>query len=245
MHTRLVFTALQRLILARELDRADPALPASSAEVVAYLKTHTPVAPAFLDEVAAEHARALAGAGAGIHACFPKLHELVRVFLGALDRGESLERLAAVNDLPDRARLTISAVVITRNRCAYLSRCLEAMLRVDRAPDEILVVDNGSTDATREVVERWSAVRPIRYILEPALGVARARNAGSRAARGEILAFLDDDAVPTAGWLAALEHAFLKSRTIGIVGGAIHHFRNDRDDAVSTYYRLQEGPEPC
>ena len=245
MHAKLVFSVLSRLVLDRELTRGRFVWPQNAGELVAYLKEHTPVDPAFLDRVLEAYREALAATGTRLNACFPKLHALVRAFLDASEKGESLASLASLNEQPDRPALSISVVIITRNRCRDLERCLEAILRVRRAPDEILVVDNGSTDATREVVDRIATTRPIRYVLEPKPGVSHARNAGSRAARGDILAFMDDDAVPREAWLENIENAFLKSPSIGIVGGAIHHHRGERDDWITTYYGLQEGNEPC
>jgi glycosyl transferase family 2 len=245
MHAKLVLSALSRLVLCRELTRGRFVWPQNAGELSSYLKKHTPLDPAFLDRVLEAYQEALAGTGHSLNGYFPKLHALVLAFLEAREKGESLASLASLNEQPDRPSLSISVVIITRNRCRDLERCLEAILRVRRAPDEILVVDNGSTDATREVVDRIATTRPIRYVLEPKPGVSHARNAGSRAARGDILAFMDDDAVPREDWLENIENAFLKSPAIGIVGGAIHHHRGERDDWITTYYGLQEGNEPC
>jgi len=102
---------------------------------------------------------------------------------------------------------SITVVIPTFRRPALLQRCIEAVLAQDYAGEyEIIVVDDGGTDDTRALVAefgRQSRV-PLRY-LRPTLahGPAVARNCGWRAARGELIAFTDDDAVPSSDWLSA------------------------------------------
>jgi glycosyltransferase involved in cell wall biosynthesis len=102
----------------------------------------------------------------------------------------------------------LSAVIPTRNRVDRLARTLEGLER--QAMDvsggvEILVVDDGSTDGTREFLGGLGRGGRIRSLFPGAGGPARARNAGAREARGELLLFLGDDIVPSPGFLAAHE----------------------------------------
>lgn len=102
----------------------------------------------------------------------------------------------------------VSVVVPSCERTALLARCLTALLAQDVAPEtfEVVVVDDGPTEATRRLVEAEArrAKPVIRYVAAgPRRGPAAARNLGWRAARGEIIAFTDDDCVPTPGWLRA------------------------------------------
>jgi glycosyltransferase involved in cell wall biosynthesis len=107
----------------------------------------------------------------------------------------------------------LSVVIPTYRRPELLARCLAGVLAQTLDPQafEVIVVDDGHTDDTRAVVE---ALQPagqapkVRY-LRPAdgRGPAVARNCGWRAARGQIVAFTDDDTVPDPGWLAAGERA--------------------------------------
>lgn len=86
----------------------------------------------------------------------------------------------------------ISLIVITRNRCAELSKTLTSLHKQDR-DFELVVVDNASTDDTPEMVRKhWPEARLIE--LQSNQGVSAGRNRGIEAARGEILVFLDDDA---------------------------------------------------
>ena len=104
------------------------------------------------------------------------------------------------------ATTKITAVLCTFNRCQSLAVALES-ISVQVVPNsvewEILVVDNNSTDRTREVVEDFSRRYPgrFRYLFEPEPGKSRALNAGIREAQGEILAFTDDDVIVERTWL--------------------------------------------
>ena len=109
-----------------------------------------------------------------------------------------------------------SVVVPTRGRPALLRRCLEALCRqtLDRHRYEIIVVDDGPDDQTRLAVESYAArmaAYALRVIYVPSPGPhgpAAARNRGWQHARGEIIAFTDDDTEPDANWLAAGLDAF-------------------------------------
>jgi hypothetical protein len=104
----------------------------------------------------------------------------------------------------------VSVVIPTYRREVLLGRCLDAILaqHFDLARAEIVVVDDGRTPATRSLVESLAArhaVPRIRYVEPPPgrHGPAAARNAGWRAAAAPIIAFTDDDTIPTRDWLAA------------------------------------------
>jgi len=104
----------------------------------------------------------------------------------------------------------ISVVVCTHNRAESLRRTLRCLCALEPAGSfEVVVVDNRSTDHTRHVVQSFAGREPeVRYVHEPRLGVANARNRGIQEARGEILAFMDDDQTVPDDWLEAIEKAF-------------------------------------
>jgi glucosyl-dolichyl phosphate glucuronosyltransferase len=118
------------------------------------------------------------------------------------------------------SRWTLSVVICTYQRAASLARTLDSVVAQGAAADaEVLVVDNGSADGTRDVVRQY---RTVRYIREPRLGLCHARNRGWREAAAPIVAFLDDDAVAAAGWVAAVLSAFADGDpTVGCVGGPV------------------------
>ena len=103
----------------------------------------------------------------------------------------------------------LSIIICTRNRAAQLARCLESIRRQTLPRDrfEIMVVDNGSTDATREV----TGGAGIRYLYEPVAGVSQARNTGWRAARGRYVGYLDDDATAAPAWAEKALAAFRRA----------------------------------
>ena len=120
---------------------------------------------------------------------------------------------------PAEALPAVSVVVCTRDRPDHLPVALAA-LRAQTHPAELVVVDNAPSDGrTREVVERL-APRAV-YVREPVPGLPRARNAGIRAASGEVIAFTDDDCRPVSGWVATLARDFAAEPRLGCVTGPI------------------------
>jgi cellulose synthase/poly-beta-1,6-N-acetylglucosamine synthase-like glycosyltransferase len=108
-----------------------------------------------------------------------------------------------------------SVVICTRYRAQTLQTCLQAVSRLDYPDFELLVVDNTVGDpSTQEVAERHRA----KWLVEPTAGLSRARNRGSLASGKEIVAFLDDDALPEPGWLSALAAQFQDPRVMAVAG---------------------------
>ena len=113
--------------------------------------------------------------------------------------------------------MRISVVIATKDRAAYVERALASFERQIGAPSfEVLVVDNGSTDDTKGVVERASArgVVPVRYLHEPEPNRGKARNLGVRSASGYLVVFCDDDVQAPPGFLAAHEAAHHTSNLV-------------------------------
>jgi len=117
-----------------------------------------------------------------------------------------------------------SVVVCTRNRSSLLGQACAAALAVAPPPGgwELVIIDNASTDDTREVAEAVARRAPelVRVVEEPTVGLSAARNRGIAEARGEHLAFLDDDAFPAPGWLTALSAA-LDGEAVMAAGGPV------------------------
>jgi len=115
----------------------------------------------------------------------------------------------------------ISAIICTHNREQYLGAAIDSLLGQTMGSYEIIVVDNASTDGTAEVVKSRLDDSRVHYVLESTLGLSVARNTGAKAAKGQILAYLDDDAEASVGWLAALVAVFEKEERVAIAGGKV------------------------
>lgn len=87
--------------------------------------------------------------------------------------------------------MRVSVVIPTYNRAATLPRAVESALRQSRPPYEVLVIDDGSTDETAEIIRNYGS--PVRHVLQENAGASSARNRGIAEATGEWVAFLDSD----------------------------------------------------
>jgi len=115
----------------------------------------------------------------------------------------------------------VSAIICTHNRDRYLGFAIDSLLAQDFDNFEIIIVDNASSDRTREVVEARLKDQRLRYIYESEIGLSVARNTGARIAYGEILAYLDDDAVASSHWLKTIYAAYRQNAKLAIAGGKV------------------------
>jgi glycosyltransferase involved in cell wall biosynthesis len=98
----------------------------------------------------------------------------------------------------------ISVIVCTYNGARTIRDCLDGLLQLEYPDYEVVVVDDGSTDATAAIAREY----PVRLIRTPNRGLGSARNTGLAAATGEIVAYIDDDASPDPHWLRYLAATF-------------------------------------
>jgi glycosyltransferase involved in cell wall biosynthesis len=108
----------------------------------------------------------------------------------------------------------VSVIVCTFNGSRTLSECLENLLRLEYPNYEVIVVNDGSTDATAKIAHSYG----FRVITTENQGLASARNTGLKAATGEIVAYIDDDAYPDPHWLRYLANTFMNTKHVGIGG---------------------------
>jgi glycosyltransferase involved in cell wall biosynthesis len=111
----------------------------------------------------------------------------------------------------------VSIIIPTYNGAKRIGKCLEALTQQEYQGEfEIIVVDDGSTDETEEVVQQYSQIR---LIQQPNAGPAAARNQGARVANGDILLLTDDDCVPMPDWISQMVQPFLENpELVGIKG---------------------------
>lgn len=144
-------------------------------------------------------------------------------------------------------------VICTRNRSELFAQTCEALLATGdrRTGWELIVVDNASTDDTVERARalQRSSPRPMAVVREATVGLSAARNAGVLHARGQIIAFLDDDALPSGSWLTALLQVLQEDRVYAAGGPVEPRFTSrppawfsDRFLPYLTVWDL--GPEP-
>src|SRR4051794_11660798 len=119
-------------------------------------------------------------------------------------------------------RPTASIVIPVHNKATITRQCLDVLLTEseDGIDRQLVVVDDGSTDMTPLLLAKYSdRIRVIRH--ETALGFARACNAGIAAATGEFLVLLNNDTVPTSGWLSALVNYAVQHPAAAVVGAKL------------------------
>ena len=137
---------------------------------------------------------------------------------------------------PGRRWPRLSVVVCVYNGERTLADCLEGLERLDYPDYEVIVVDDGSTDGSAAIAERFD----VRLLSTENRGLSRARNAGIDAATGEIVAFIDSDARPDQDWLTHLAHSFDLSGFVGMGGPNIAPPGGDRIE--SCVARAPGGP---
>ncbi len=121
--------------------------------------------------------------------------------------------------------IRVSAIVCTYNGASRLKCVANSLLEqeYDSSRFEVLIIDNHSSDNTREICEkiiRSSPGKRIEYYLEKNRGLSHARNRGIKESKGQILAFIDDDAVADSHWLLNIDNA-LSDKSIHAVGGKV------------------------
>ena len=118
--------------------------------------------------------------------------------------------------------IKVSIIIPTCNRANYLIDTLSTLRMMSEISSaELIVIDNGSTDRTREIVETFIKESPIpcRYVYEPTPGLHVGRNLGAQLAQGEILAYLDDDVFVDPDWLTGIQDAFTNYPGLALLGG--------------------------
>ncbi len=124
------------------------------------------------------------------------------------------------------SKVDISVVLATYNRAASLSTTLNSLSSVHQSPSftwELLVIDNNSTDSTRNVIEKFaiSAKFSVRYVFEKRQGRSAALNAGIAQAKGDIVVFTDDDVLFDPDWIVNLKQCFDKFNCAAVAGSVV------------------------
>ena len=108
----------------------------------------------------------------------------------------------------------ISVVVCSYNGARTIRDCCEGLVKLKYPHFEVIIVDDGSSDTTGKIAKEYD----FRVIQTKNGGLSRARNIGMEAAKGEIIAYTDDDACPDPHWLTYLAHTFMHTDHVGVGG---------------------------
>jgi glycosyltransferase involved in cell wall biosynthesis len=118
----------------------------------------------------------------------------------------------------------ITVIICTRNRANQLANVLDSACKLVVPSDlhwEFVVVDNGSSDGTVDVVAKYADRLPIRCVIEDTPGLSNARNRGVDEARGDYICWTDDDVVIDPQWLSAYAAAFKRHPEAAVFGGKV------------------------
>ncbi len=107
--------------------------------------------------------------------------------------------------------MRLSVVIPTRNHSADVEKCLKSLSMQTRKPDEIIVVDGHSTDDTVKVAKKQKA----KVVYDDLGTIGNAYHVGAKAAKGDFVVFIDDDATAPKDWLAKMEKALAKADLVG------------------------------
>jgi glycosyltransferase involved in cell wall biosynthesis len=117
--------------------------------------------------------------------------------------------------------LKTSVVVVTKDRPTMLANLLRSLTKQTVMPDEVLVVDNNSTQSYALVFADFKDKLPLRTVVEMKPGIPAARNRGIHEATGDIILFTDDDCEADREWVQRMSLPFYRNPYIGAVGGEI------------------------
>lgn len=130
--------------------------------------------------------------------------------------------------------MKISVIVPAYNEEKYIARTLESLSNQLEKPDEVIVVDNNSTDQTRQIVEKFPFVK---ILSESKQGMIHARNAGCDAAQSEIIARCDADTILPENWIAHIKQNFLTQPIDALSGPVLfNELQNEIPYASHIYF---------
>lgn len=120
--------------------------------------------------------------------------------------------------LTNKSFLTFSIIVPVYNSAKTIKPCIESLLLLNYPSYEIIIIDDGSTDNSLKICEKFSQIKIIRTANR---GPSRARNIGIKEAEGDIIAFTDSDCIVHPEWLLELNKGFSKKSVVGVGGNQV------------------------
>lgn len=140
--------------------------------------------------------------------------------------------------------MILSIVICTYNRKHFLELCLNSITdqteKLTKEKIEVIVIDNNSKDDTKKFINQYQSITPIVYFLEKKQGISYARNTGVKLAKGEYIAFVDDDATINEKWLNTLLNGIKKIKS-DVFGGPIYpRFEVECPKWIETNYFIRK-----
>jgi glycosyltransferase involved in cell wall biosynthesis len=138
-----------------------------------------------------------------------------------------------------RALPAMTVALPTRDRPDDVARCLASLSQVRYPAWSLLVIDQSTTDATRQIVDQYTARLPaVRYRHMDQTGLSRSRNLALREAEGEILAFIDDDCTVGPTWLEDVAAAFSRHPDVPLIFGQVRAIPHDPKQSYVLSYEV-------
>lgn len=137
----------------------------------------------------------------------------------------------------------ISVIIVTYNRLGQLQECLNALKNqtLDKDKYDVIVVDDGSSDGTKEYLQElnWEDKPRYRYFLEEHQGLVGARNFGAAKSSAKYISFTDDDCIPEPQWLEKVLQTFALSENVAVVGAVTRPvFRNKLFKPINVFTQM-------
>ena len=143
---------------------------------------------------------------------------------------------------------TISIVIPTHNRAKMLQRLLKSVDTLNIVPNEVIVINDGSTDQTSKFLKHWESEKHefISIVLNKPIseGPGASRNMGIQLASSEAIAFTDDDCILLPSWIKAIKVSkFWEKDEVAGIGGKVIHLRKGAVSEYYSYHRILEPPK--
>jgi glucosyl-dolichyl phosphate glucuronosyltransferase len=143
--------------------------------------------------------------------------------------------------------VTISIIIPTYNRAGTLAKTLASVYKQEGLQNvEVIVVDNGSTDNTREVCQQLEKATPaLKYFYDAEPGLLTGRHLGALKAKGEVLSFLDDDVELSDTWLTGVREAFSNNDVQLATGRCLPSYQTKPPDWLNYFWYEVYGGKAC
>lgn len=127
-----------------------------------------------------------------------------------------------------------SLIIATRNRGSLLKKCLNSIKQQTIKPNEIVIIDNNSTDNTKQTILAFSNNLPIKHFFEKRVGYSHAKNTGIKKSTGDLLLFTDDDCVAEKNWLKELTNCF-EDKNVFLAAGEVESLETSQQTQTQKF----------